>query len=146
MLMFTLAISYLTTSNLPWFMGLTFQVPMQYCSLQNWSLLWSRDTPHLGIVFALTRALHSSGAISLLFPAAYCHLPIWGIHLSVSHLFVFSYCSWCSPGKNTEVVCHSLLQWTMFCQNSTMTHPSRVALCGMAHWVRQGCDPCDHCD
>ena len=28
--MFTLAISYLTTSNLPWFMDLTFQVPMQY--------------------------------------------------------------------------------------------------------------------
>ena len=33
MSVFTLAISCLTTSNLPWFMGLTFQVPMQYCSL-----------------------------------------------------------------------------------------------------------------
>ena len=31
--MFTLAISCLTTSNSPWFMDLTFQVPMQYCSL-----------------------------------------------------------------------------------------------------------------
>ena len=30
----------------------------------------------------------------------------------------FSYCSWCSQGKKTEVVCHSLLQWTTFCQNS----------------------------
>ena len=30
--MFTLAISCLTTSNLPWFMDLIFQVPMQYCS------------------------------------------------------------------------------------------------------------------
>ena len=29
--MFTLAISCLTNSNLPWFMDLTFQVPMQYC-------------------------------------------------------------------------------------------------------------------
>ena len=28
MLMFTLAITYLTTSNLPWFMDLTFQVPI----------------------------------------------------------------------------------------------------------------------
>ena len=37
---FTLAISCLTTSYLPWFMDLTtFQVPMQYCSLQNRSLL-----------------------------------------------------------------------------------------------------------
>ena len=30
MSMFTLAISCLTTSNLPWFVDLTFQVPMQY--------------------------------------------------------------------------------------------------------------------
>ena len=30
----------------------------------------------------------------------------------------FSYCSWGSQGKDTEVVCDSLLQWTMFCQNS----------------------------
>ena len=32
MLMFTLAISCLITSNLPWFMDLTFQVPVQYSS------------------------------------------------------------------------------------------------------------------
>ena len=37
----TLAISFLTTSNLPWFMDLTFQVPMQYCSLQHLNLLLS---------------------------------------------------------------------------------------------------------
>ena len=30
----------------------------------------------------------------------------------------FLYCSWGSQGKNTEVVCHSLLQGTTFCQNS----------------------------
>ena len=33
--MFTLAISYLSTSNLPWFTDLIFQVPKQYCSLQT---------------------------------------------------------------------------------------------------------------
>jgi len=33
MLTFTLAMCCLNTSNLPWFMDLTFQVPMQYCSL-----------------------------------------------------------------------------------------------------------------
>ena len=37
---------------------------------------------------------------------------------SVSYLFAFSYCSWGSQGKNAEVVCHSLLQWTTFCQTS----------------------------
>ena len=29
-----------------------------------------------------------------------------------------SYCAWGSQGKNNEVVCHSLLQWTIFCQTS----------------------------
>ena len=36
--MFTLSISCLTTSKLPWFMGLTVQVPMQFCSLKHRSL------------------------------------------------------------------------------------------------------------
>ena len=35
MTMFSLGIYCLTTSNLPWFMDLTFQVPMQYYSLQH---------------------------------------------------------------------------------------------------------------
>ena len=48
---FTLAISYLTTSNLPWFMDLTFQVPMQYCSLQNRTLLLSPVTSTAGYCF-----------------------------------------------------------------------------------------------
>ena len=39
--MFTLAISCLTTSSFPWFMDLTFQVPMQYCSSQHRTLLLS---------------------------------------------------------------------------------------------------------
>ena len=30
--------------------------------------------------------------------------------ISVSYLFAFSYCSWGFQSKNTEVVCHSLLQ------------------------------------
>ena len=49
--MFTLAISYLTTSNLPWFMDLTFQVPMQYCSLQHRTLLLSPDASTNGYCF-----------------------------------------------------------------------------------------------
>ena len=45
---FTLAISCLTTSNLPWFINLTFQVPMQYCSLQHRTLLLSPVTSAAG--------------------------------------------------------------------------------------------------
>ena len=36
----------------------------------------------------------------------------WGVPLLVFHHFVFSYCSWGSQGKTTEVACHSLLQFT----------------------------------
>ena len=50
MLMFTLCISRLTTSNLLWFMDLTFQIPMQYCSLQQ---TYFHDLSHqqLGVSF-----------------------------------------------------------------------------------------------
>ena len=51
MLMFTLAISCLTTSNLPWFKDLTVQVPMQYCSLQHQTLLLSPVTSTAGYCF-----------------------------------------------------------------------------------------------
>ena len=116
--MFTLAISCLTTSNLPWFMDLTFQVPMQYYSLQHWALLPPPITSTTGHYFLfdsvssffLELFLHSS-------PVASEHLLSWGVHLSVSYVFAFSYCSWDSQEKNTEVVCPSLLQWTTFCQN-----------------------------
>ena len=60
MSMFTLVISCLTTSNLPWFMNLTFQVPMQYCSLQNQTLLPSQVASTTGWWFCF-------GSISLFF-------------------------------------------------------------------------------
>ena len=36
-------------------------------------------------------------------------LQTWGVHLSVSYLFAFLYCSWGSQDRNTELFCHSLL-------------------------------------
>ena len=51
MLTFTLAISCLTTSNLPWFMDLLLQVPMQYCSLQHQTLLLSPVPSTTGCCF-----------------------------------------------------------------------------------------------
>ena len=68
MSMFSLAFSYLTTSYLPWFMDLTFQVPMQYCSLQHQTVLPSPVTSttghcfHFGSIssFFLVLFLHSS--------------------------------------------------------------------------------------
>ena len=51
MLTFTLPNSCFTTSNLHWFMDLTFQVPMQYCSLQHRILLLSPVTSTTGYCF-----------------------------------------------------------------------------------------------
>ena len=59
--MFTLAISCLTTSNLPWFMDLTFQVPMQYCSLQHRTLLLSPVTSTTGCCFCFGFSPHIQG-------------------------------------------------------------------------------------
>ena len=117
--MFTIAISCLTTSNLPQFLDLTFQVPMQYCSLQHLTLLPSSVT-------STTRICFHFGSISSFFlelflnssPVAYWAPTNLGIQLSVSYLLAFSCCSWGSQGKNTEVICPSILQWTMFCQNA----------------------------
>ena len=105
---FTLAISCLTTSNLPWFMDLTFQVPMQYCSLQHQTLLQSPVTSTAGYCFFfgsipsffLELFLHWS-------PVAYWAPTNLGVPLPVSYNFAFSYCSWGSQGKNTEVACPS---------------------------------------
>ena len=33
------------------------------------------------------------------------------------NIFSLTYCSWTFQGQSTEVVCHSLLQWTTVCQN-----------------------------
>ena len=117
--MFTFAISCLTTSNLPWFMDLTFQVPMQHCSLQHWILLLSPVTSTNGCCFCF-------GFIPSFFLELFLH---WSLvaYRAPSDLgnssfrvlsFCFSYCSWGSQGKNTEVVCYSLPQWTTFCQTS----------------------------
>ena len=111
--MVPLVISCLTTFNLSWFMDITFQVPMQYCFFYQIRLYFYHQTyTLLGIIFTLVQPLHFFWPY---FPTLLLwHSLIWGFHLSVSYLFVFSYCSWGSQGKNPEVACHFLLQCTMF--------------------------------
>ena len=92
---------------------------MQYCSLQHRTLLLSPVASTTGYCFCF-------GSISHYFWSYFStdlqqhiwHLLTWGVSLSVSYHFAFSYCSWGSQGKNIEVVCHSLLQWTTYCQTS----------------------------
>ena len=48
------------------------------------------------------------------------HLSFIYVCLSIFYLrSVFSYCSWGSQGKNTEVTSHSLLQWAVYCQKES---------------------------
>ena len=115
--MFPLAISCLTTASLPWFIDLTFQVPMQYCSLQHQTLLLSPVTLTTGYCFCF-------GSIPSLLLELFLHwspVAYWASNDLGSSSFgnlnyAFSYCSWGFQGMNTEAVCHSLLPWTTFCQ------------------------------
>ena len=66
MLMFILAISCLITPNFPWFMDITFQVPMQYCYLQQRTLLLSPVT-------FTTRCCFCFGSVSSFFLVLFLH-------------------------------------------------------------------------
>ena len=70
MLMFTLAISCLTTFTLTWCMDLIFQVPMQYCSLCNRTLLPLPVTTTTGHCFCFGYLFILSAVISPLFSSS----------------------------------------------------------------------------
>ena len=82
--MFTLAISCLTTSSLPWFVDPTFHIPMQYCSLQFYSDFTSINSYiHNWALFSLWLSLFIlSGAISPLFSSS-----ILGTHQPEEFIF-----------------------------------------------------------
>ena len=130
MLTFTLAISCLTTSNLPWFMDLTFQVPMQYCSLQYQTLLLSPVTSTAGYCFYF-------GSIPSFFLESFLHWPpvaYWApTDLGSSSFSILSFClfilsMWLSRKEYwsglpfPSPVDHNLSDL------STVTHPSWVSL------------------
>ena len=135
MLMLPPAISCLTTSNLPWFMDLTFQVPMQYCTLMHRTLLLSLVTWTTGHCFRcdsissffLELFLYSS-------PVAYwapTNLGSFSFRVLSLCLFIlfmgFSRKQYWSGLPLLSSVDHILSEL------STMTRPSWVALHGMAH-------------
>ena len=142
MLMFTLAISFLTTSNLPWFRDLAFQIPMQYCSLQHQTLLPSLVTSRTGCVCVRVCVCVFFGSILSFFlelllywsPAAY-----WApINLVSSSFGAISFCLFILfMGFSRQEYWNGLPLPSpvdhVLSEFSTMTCLSWVALHGMAH-------------
>ena len=133
--MFTLAISCLTTSNLPWFMDLPFQVPMQYYSLQHWTLLPSPVISTSGCCFCF-------GSVSSFFLDLFLHwtpVAYWApTDLGSSSFSVLSFCLFIlfigfSRQEYWSGLPFPSLVGHILSEPSTMTHLSWVSLNGMAH-------------
>ena len=101
-------------------MDLTFQVPMQYCFLKHRTLLFS--------VTSTTGCCFCFGSVSSFFLELFLHwspVAFWApTDLGSSSFSVVSFCLFILfmvfSRQESEVVCCSLLQWTMFCQNSQL--------------------------
>ena len=113
-------------------MDLKFQGPIQYCSLQHWALLLSPVTFTTGHYFFL-------GSVSSFFLELFLHsssVAYWApTNLGSSPLSVLSFCLFLGFSRQEywsglpfpSTVDHILSEF------STVTHPSLVALNGMAH-------------
>ena len=138
---FTLAISCLTTFNLPWFMDLAFQVLMQYCFLlcnivlYNWTLLPSPVTSTIGCCFCF-------GSISSFFLELFLHwspVAYWvPTNLGSSYFSVLSFCIFIlfmvfSRQEYWRGLPFPSLVDHILSELSTMTRLSWVALHSMAH-------------
>ena len=126
MSMFTLAISCLTTFNLPWFMDLTFQVLMQYCSLQHRAY-----SPIAGLKLILMRReveerLRKEGTYVYLWlihewqkPTHYCKAII--LQLKINKLKNHSWITWKDGSWTTQVkklVQEIFWSWSCKCGNN----------------------------
>jgi len=135
MSMFTLAISCLTTFNLPWFMDLTFQVPMQYCSLQHRTLLPSPVTFTTGCCFCF-------GSVSSFFLESFLHwspVAYWAptdlesSSFSVLSFFIFILFMEFSRQEHWSGLPFPSPVDHILSELSTMSRLSWLALHGMAH-------------
>ena len=132
MSMFTLAISCLTTSNLPWFMDL-FQFPMQYCFLRHQNLLPSPLTSTTVCCF---------GSVSSFFLELFLHwspVACWApTYLWSSSFSVLSFCLFILFMGSSRQEYWSGLPFPspvghILSDLSTMTHLSWLTLYSMAH-------------
>ena len=132
---FTLAMSCLTTSNLPWFMDLTFQVPRQSCSLQHRPGFYAQSYPQLAVVFFF-------GSIFSFFLELFLHwspVTYWApTNLGSLSFSVLSFCLFILFMGFSRQEYWSGLPFPspvdhILSELSTMTHLSWMALHYMAH-------------
>ena len=113
--------------------------------------LYFRHQSHaqLGIVFALASFFLELFLCSSL--VAYWAPTNWGVHLSVSYLFVFSF-SWGSQGKKWQSKKWFAIPFSSEPHFVRTLHHDSSFLGGPTwhgsqfHWIRQGWDPCDKFD
>ena len=144
--MFTLVIPCLTMSDLPWFMDLTFQVPMQYCPLQHWTSLSPLNTstaehhshfgPAASFFLELLEIALCSSPVAYWTPSYLGALSSGVISFCLFILLMgFSWQEYWSSLPFPPPVDHALLEL------STVTRPPWMALCGMAHSFTELCKP-----
>ena len=143
MSVFTVVISCLTPSNLPWFIDPTFQVPRQYHSLQHWNFTSITSHIHNWALFSLWLCLFIlSGGISPLFsrcilsnyqPEEFifqCHIffPFYTLHgaLKVRMLKWFAI-----PFSNGHRFVRNV--------NESICHLGRNEIFCLQHWFSVGC-------
>ena len=129
--MFTLAISYLTTSlihgaNIPGSYAILFFTALDFTSIISHI--------HNLVLFLLWLCLFIlSGVISPLFSSSILGTYRPGEFIFQCLVFLpFHPVRGVLKARILKWFCHSLLQWTILSDLSPMTHPSRVALHGMA--------------
>ena len=132
--MFTLVISYLITSNLPWFISLKFQIPIQYCSLQHHTWLSPPDTSTTGCCF------HFNSDPSFLLELFLCSFPVVFCHL-LTREFIFQ-CHMFLPFHTIHVVLKAgIMKWFAIsfssgaCFVRTLHHDLSVLGASTWHWI-----------
>ena len=126
-------------------MDLTFQVPMQYCSLQHWTLLPSP-------VMSTTVCCFCFDSISSFFLELFLHrspVAYWApTDLGSSSFSVLSFCLFIlfigfSRQEHWSGLPFPSPMDHVLSELSTMTLGGPTSHGSWFHWIRQGCSPCD---
>ena len=151
MSVFTLAISWLTMSCLPWLVGLIFHIPMQYCSSQHETLLSPPDTSTTEhhFCFGPTASFFLKLLVIALYSSPVGYWTPSNCKGKCSSSVVISFCLFILFMGFFRQECWSGLLFPPPVDHSlselfTMTCPSWVALHSLAHSIIKLCKSLSH--